>query len=80
MIQRKSGGIVFTSSCVPFIPSPFITIYGSTKAFLSQFATSLSIEAKNNNIDVFLFNPQFNKTNLYNNSPKLFVLRVMGNL
>eukprot|EP01080_Neovahlkampfia_damariscottae_P001617 gene1617-12742_t len=78
LIKNKlKGGICFTSSCVPILPSPFISIYGSTKSFLSQFSRSLSIEAKLNNIDVFSFNPQFNDTNLYKNSPKLLVLKIM---
>ncbi len=41
---RKRGCIVFTSSVVAYIPSPFAAMYGATKAFLSNLAASLAVE------------------------------------
>ncbi len=42
--SRKRGCIVFTSSVVAYIPSPFAAMYGATKAFLSNLAASLAVE------------------------------------
>jgi short-subunit dehydrogenase len=37
--------------------SPFASIYGSTKAFLTEFAMSLAPEVKYNGIDVVVVHP-----------------------
>jgi short-subunit dehydrogenase len=47
LVRSKSKGcIVFTSSVAGFIPTPFASIYASTKAFVSQFACCLHIEVR----------------------------------
>lgn len=42
--KNLKGCIVFTSSVSGYIPNPFATMYGATKAFVSQFAASLAVE------------------------------------
>jgi short-subunit dehydrogenase len=42
--QGRRGFIGFTSSPAGCMPSPFASIYGCTKALLTEFATSLAPE------------------------------------
>ena len=37
---------MFTSSAAAVMPSPFVCLYGSTKAFLSTFGASLAAEVR----------------------------------
>ena len=58
MQQMKHGRcIVYTSSASAYMPSPFACMYGGTKAFLSQFAACLAVEAKASGIDVLAVHP-----------------------
>ncbi|EWM24489.1 short-chain dehydrogenase reductase [Nannochloropsis gaditana] len=58
LIQKKLPGcIVFTSSVSGYMPSPFSSMYGATKAFLSQFAACLAVEVKSRGIDVMSVHP-----------------------
>jgi len=67
MIQKKiKGAISFTSSPAGLMPCPFSVIYGSTKAFLTEFATSLACEVKADGIDVFVLHPSPVDTAFYN--------------
>lgn len=44
--ERKKGCLMFTSSAAAVMPSPFVCLYGSTKAFLSTFGASLAAEVR----------------------------------
>ena len=57
MRDGMKGGIVFTSSAAGFIPSPFASMYGATKAFISEFSACLAVEAKASGIDVLAVHP-----------------------
>ena len=63
--SRSKGCIVFTSSVAGFIPTPFASIYASTKAFVSQFACCLHIEVQNLGIDVCAVQPSPVASNFY---------------
>lgn len=78
MISRRSGAIVFVSSCSHLLPSQYISIYGSSKAFISQFSHSLSSEAAAFGIDVLCIHPQYTRTNLYENVKPLNILKLMN--
>ena len=41
MIERRDGGILFTSSTAAFFPGPKLAVYHATKAFVQSFAESL---------------------------------------
>jgi len=63
-LQNKDGSelqdraaIFFVSSPAGFNTSPFALTYGATRAFISQFALSLSAEVKGDGIDVLLVHP-----------------------
>jgi short-subunit dehydrogenase len=63
--SKLKGCIVFTSSVAGFIPTPFASIYASTKAFVTQFACCLHIEVQNLGIDVCAVQPSPVASNFY---------------
>ena len=65
--KKLRGCVTFTSSPASLMPCPFSIIYGSSKAFLTEFATSLAAEIKHDGIDVLVLNPSPVATNFYNN-------------
>lgn len=66
MLAKKLKGVVsFTSSPAGLMPCPFSAMYGSTKAFLSEFAGSLASELKRDGIDVYVLHPSPVDTNFY---------------
>jgi short-subunit dehydrogenase len=66
MISSKvKSAIIFTSSPAGQTPSPFALMYGSTKAFLTEFGVSLASEVRGDNIDVLVVHPSPMNTNFY---------------
>ena len=59
------GCVVFTGSPAGFLPSPFSVMYGSTKAFVTEFASSLSCEVRSDGIDVSVVHPSPVGTRFY---------------
>lgn len=57
LTAKVKGCIVFTSSAAAVMPGPFVSLYNSTKAFLSAFGSSLAAEVKSHGIDVMVFHP-----------------------
>lgn len=75
MIKNKlKGCIVFTSSVSGYMPSPFSSMYGATKAFLSQFAACLAVEVKSRGIDVMSVHPSPVASRFYDNTHKMEML------
>ena len=52
MIERGRGGIVNVGSTAGFQPTPYMTTYGATKAFVQSFSEGLWAEMKDNGGDV----------------------------
>jgi len=66
MISKKlKGAIVFTSSPAGQMPCPFSTMYGATKAFLTEFGASIAGEVYADGIDVQVLHPSPVDTNFY---------------
>lgn len=66
MVEKNlKGCAVFAASPAGLLPSPFSVLYGSTKAFLQEFAASLAPELKPCGIDVQAFFPSPTKTGFY---------------
>jgi len=63
--KKLPGCFVMTSSVAGYIPSPFASMYASTKAFLSQFACCLNVELKALGIDVCAVHPSPVASNFY---------------
>ena len=73
------GLIAFTSSPAGAMCSPFASIYGSTKAFLTEFAMSLAPEVKFNGIDVVVVHPSPVASNFYNSVHKISSIQMFQN-
>lgn len=65
MKQRRNGAIINISSGSGNHCGPFIALYSSTKAFMTQFSRSMSIECKNDNIDFLVVTPFYVVSNLF---------------
>ncbi|CDF39795.1 unnamed protein product [Chondrus crispus] len=76
--QNIKGCITFTSSAAFFMPAPFASMYGATKAMISQFAVSLALEANSQGIDITVFHPSYTHSNLYAKTPKLDVVTFLS--
>jgi short-subunit dehydrogenase len=70
-LNGKRGVIAFTSSPAFLMPCPFSSMYGSTKAFLTEFAVSLAPEVRCDGIDVTVVHPSPVATNFYKGAHKL---------
>mmetsp|Transcript_2375 Transcript_2375/g.3188 ORF Transcript_2375/g.3188 Transcript_2375/m.3188 type:complete len:314 (-) Transcript_2375:24-965(-) len=66
MLEKKlKGCIVFTSSAVAYLPSPFAAMYGATKGFITNLAGSLASEVRCKRIDILAIHPSPVATNFY---------------
>eukprot|EP01090_Pellita_catalonica_P002791 TRINITY_DN123_c0_g1_i1.p1 TRINITY_DN123_c0_g1~~TRINITY_DN123_c0_g1_i1.p1 ORF type:complete len:320 (+),score=36.85 TRINITY_DN123_c0_g1_i1:506-1465(+) len=57
LAKELKGCITFTSSPAGIMPTPFSAIYGSSKAFLTEFGQSLAGEVNKAGIDVLVIHP-----------------------
>lgn len=69
--EGRPGGVAFTSSPASFMATPFTSMYGSTKAFLSEFGASIAPEIKSHGIDVCVVHPSPTDSNFYGTYHKL---------
>lgn len=68
MIARKAKGLItFTSSASCYLPGPTATLYSPSKAFLTNFATTIAAENHDVGIDVVVIHPSPVNTNFYKN-------------
>lgn len=65
MSAQKRGGILFVSSLVGHIPSPYFATYAATKSFVLSFGTSLYAELKTSGVDVSVLSPGVTETAMY---------------
>jgi len=64
MVQRKGGVIVNISSASGRIPTPYLALYSSSKAYMDFFSRSIDIEYKSKGIIVQSVCPYFVSTKL----------------
>jgi len=57
LAKNLKGAIFFTSSPAGLIACPFSVIYGATKAFVTEFATSIAPEVYPDGIDILVIHP-----------------------
>ena len=76
MKERRSGRILIVSSMAAKLPTPGITIYSATKAYLRSFGKSLSFETKPYGVSVTTVCPAAIATPLYNLKDKWLRLGV----
>ena len=76
MKRRRQGRILIVSSMVAKLPTPGITIYSATKAYLSSFGKSLYFEMRPYGVHVTTVCPAAIATPLYGLKPELMRLAV----
>lgn len=68
MIAGKMRGLIsFTSSASCYLPGPTATMYSPSKAFLTNFASTIAAENHDIGIDVTVIHPSPVNTNFYKN-------------
>ncbi|KPA81178.1 putative mitochondrial short-chain dehydrogenase [Leptomonas pyrrhocoris] len=68
MIERKVKGLItFTSSASCYLPGPTATLYSPSKAFLTNFGSTIAAENHDLGIDVVVIHPSPVNTNFYKN-------------
>lgn len=65
MKDKKSGAIISISSGSGNFPAPYLAVYSSTKAFMTQFTRSLAVEWWDSGVDFLVVTPYYVVSNLY---------------
>jgi short-subunit dehydrogenase len=65
MVARRSGKVLVTASVASTAPTPYLTIYGATKAFDLSFAEGLRVELEPYGITVTALQPGATDTNFF---------------
>lgn len=52
MVEQKDGGILFVASTASFLPTPYMTGYGATKAFVLHYGEGLATELKGTGVTI----------------------------
>ncbi|CAD7090927.1 unnamed protein product [Hermetia illucens] len=64
MVERKKGVIINISSLSAVVPSPLLSVYGATKAFVDKFSVDLNTEYSSQGIIVQSVLPGYVATNM----------------
>lgn len=76
MLKKKLKGCIgFTSSPAGFTPCPFSALYGATKAYLTEFATSIAPELYPDGIDVCVVHPSPVRSRFYEGTHAIGALK-----
>jgi len=65
MAARGEGGVLFTSSIAATTPTPYLSTYAASKAFLLSFAEALRVELKDAGVTVTALMPGPTDTNFF---------------
>ena len=70
MKEKKKGKLIFISSMAAIRPFPNLSVYNASKAAIDAYAKSLYLELAPFNIEVFLVEPGFYQTSLWDDVKK----------
>lgn len=62
MVMNKRGGVLNIASIASFLPSPGLTVYGASKAFLKNFTEGLRAELKPFGLHIVCYHPAGTKS------------------
>lgn len=65
MVDRGQGRILFTSSILSQMPSPFQAVYAASKAFVHSFSEAIRNELKHTGVTVTALMPGATETNFF---------------
>lgn len=63
MKNRKNGAIISISAAAGEAPSPYLSVFSATKAFVTQFSRSLKVEWWDSGVDFLVTTPYFIASN-----------------
>ncbi len=66
MLARRSGSIINVASTAAFQPTPYMAVYGASKAFVLSFSEALWAEYRSEGIRVLALCPGATRTNFFN--------------
>lgn len=64
-LQRRGGAIINVASIAGFQPTPWLSVYGATKAFVTSWSLALREELRSENIPVLALCPGPTRTEFY---------------
>jgi 17beta-estradiol 17-dehydrogenase / very-long-chain 3-oxoacyl-CoA reductase len=70
---RQKGAIINVSSGSGNHPTPLLSTYAATKAFINEFSRSIHYEAKEAGVDVLCVTPYYVSSNMYKKEPGFMV-------
>ncbi|MEV4755901.1 SDR family NAD(P)-dependent oxidoreductase [Micromonospora sp. NPDC049559] len=71
MVERGTGGILFTSSIAAAQPGPFEAVYAASKSFLQSFSQALANELKDTGVTVTALMPGVTDTRFFERADML---------
>eukprot|EP01133_Synstelium_polycarpum_P015092 gene15092-17867_t len=78
MVEKSHpGAIIITSSITGQCPTPNSALYSASKAMLSAFAASLSLESYHFNIDILAVQPGYVSTRLFDSLPQHLIFKLL---
>lgn len=80
MIRRGSGRILFTASVASLAPTPLLTVYGATKAFVYSFAQALGAELDGTGVTITALLPDATDTNFFKRAGAAHTQTAQGDL
>lgn len=80
MKRQNEGKILNLASLVSFLPSPLMTVYAATKAFILSFSEGLAAELKDSNITVTALCPGASNTMFFLRAGAAHVRAAQGDL
>jgi short-subunit dehydrogenase len=80
MIQRGSGRILITASVASLAPTPLLTVYGATKAFVYSFSQALGDELDGTGVTVTALLPGATDTNFFKRAGAAHTQTAQGDL
>ncbi|WP_028777566.1 SDR family NAD(P)-dependent oxidoreductase [Shimazuella kribbensis] len=65
MVERGHGTIINLASLISFVPMPYMSVYGATKAFVLAFSQTLAEEYRHKGIDILALCPGPTETKFF---------------
>ncbi|MET0403965.1 MAG: SDR family oxidoreductase [Cystobacter sp.] len=65
MLERRQGGVIQVASIAGFQPTPYLAVYGATKAFVISFGAALWAEYKDRGVRVVTLSPGATDTQFF---------------
>ena len=62
MVERGNGAVIFLASVAAYMPTPYLAVYGATKAFDLMVGEALWAELRGTGVDALALSPGYTRT------------------